>query len=606
MKAPAKPLRSRIVFLVGSLLLALAQPALGQVDSRSSDLAPLLSQELGDATFRFETTGNGDRVPFLQQDSGLPTALTSFASDAYAINPIGEPGGLPITENGELGDGYYTTGAPIMGDGGFFFYFPEEEPGSFAKALELVPTALTWPNEPIGNLFGKLLCAERTELETELHDDVLGIQPIPERPPLVIEWNERFLGPGQLAPGFTTFTGAVVRPAIWVWGETRSGINYFDGGGGEPVAEWANRIDLFAQLNLSGTERILWGYRPIDEESDDGTTRRFAGYDFRNGADLPGGNFDIQTLFFEGDLGEVFPFLDPYDFKALDYGMSVGRMPLLAQQGLLINEDIIDAVTLTRNTLFGCGNLNLRATGVYAWDRITRNSPIEGNPNRMDNNSQLYAILTESDFEASTVNADVVYVSGDEMLGDLVAFGISGIQRHYLHHNTYNTSLHYLASYPTNGATDYARRGHLLFGQLSWTPHHYYDLIYVNAFWAIDEFTSPTRGPLQGGPLGQTGLVFSAAGLGRFGAPISVRTNDLAGVSLGYQWFFDETRKQLIWEIGGAAETEGNQNDGQIGTTLRYQQAIGQHLILLVDGFVSKRESFTTSSGGRTSVRVKF
>ena len=46
-------------------------------------------------------------------------------------------------------------------------------------------------------------------------------------------------------------------------------------------------------------------------------------------------------------------------------------------------DDRIDAVTVTRNTLYGHGNLNLRMTGVYAWDQISRNSPIAGNPNRL-------------------------------------------------------------------------------------------------------------------------------------------------------------------------------------------------------------------------------
>ncbi|MCH8284337.1 MAG: hypothetical protein IIC20_07155, partial [Chloroflexi bacterium] len=44
----------------------------------------------------------------------------------------------------------------------------------------------------------------------------------------------------------------------------------------------------------------------------------------------------------EGDFGEIFPRLDPLDSEQLDIGFSVGRMPLLAQQGLFINEDKID------------------------------------------------------------------------------------------------------------------------------------------------------------------------------------------------------------------------------------------------------------------------
>lgn len=500
---------------------------------------------------------------------------------------------------------FHTTGAPFPGDGGYFIEFPEDPPSAVERFVEVFPTALTWPNESLGNFLAKILRQDRYELHTELHAEPLGIQYVPDRPPLIIEWNELFLGPGPLAEGIRTPTGAIWRPAFWVWGEFRTAIQYFDNGVGDPAAEFANRLDLFGQINLSGTERIVYGVRPFDKENAAGTGRRFLGVDFRDGG-LPGGNGDTQTLFFEGDVGEIFPGLDPYDFKLLDYGFSVGRMPLLAQQGLLINEDRIDAVTLTRNTLNGRGNLNLRMTGVYAWDQVTRNSPIAGNPNRRDNNSSMVALLTESDFFKRTVNFDVAYVEGDAVHGDVLAIGLSGIRRHYLHHNTYNTSLHLLASFPTNGVTPYADQGELLFAQISWTPHHYYDLVYLNAFLAIDRFTSPARGPLMGSPLGQTGILFAAAGLGRSGAPLGSRTNDLAGASLGYQWFFNESRSQMIWEVGGAAETDLGANRGVAGTGLRYQHAIGQHFIFVVDGSVAKRESAELGVGGRVEMRVKF
>ncbi|MFP6657841.1 MAG: hypothetical protein VB853_06630, partial [Pirellulales bacterium] len=84
------------------------------------------------------------------------------------------------------------------------------------------------------------------------------------------------------------------------------------------------------------------------------------------------------------------------------------------------------------------------------------------------------------------------------------------------------------------------------------------------------------------------------------------RTNDLAGASLGYQWFFNESRSQMIWEVGGAAETDRGTNRGVAGTGLRYQHAIGQHFIFFVDGSVAKRESAELGVGGRVEMRVKF
>lgn len=478
--------------------------------------------------------------------------------------------------------------------------FPEPKAPLWCELLEAGPSVLSWPDRPLGNFFGHVLGIEHVNIESALEEHAIGIQPIPSRPPLLVEWNELFLGSGTLAQGIETPTGAIWRPAFWVFGEYRGALQYFDRG--TPVAEWANRLDLFGQLNLSGTERLLVGVRPLDEEM--GARREFTGYDFNGGSWTDGTNAKLQTLFFEGDFGEIFPNLDPYDTRMLDYGFSIGRMPLLAQQGLLINEDMIDAVTVTRNTLSGMGNLNLRMTGVYSWRGINRNSAV-GPPNDFDPDSKMIALLTESDFAKRTINLDAAYVYGDPTFGNLFAFGASSIRRHYGYHNTYNTSLHLLASVPEGPTTPYADQGELLFAQTSWTVHHTEDLIYLNAFLAIDQFTSPARGPLMGGALGQTGILFGGIGLGGYGAPLAVRTDNLAGASLGYQLFFNGTRDQLILEVGGAKETKGVDR-GALGTGIRYQKAIGQHSIFVVDGFVSKHEGRGVSQGARTEWRIKF
>ncbi|MCA9232163.1 MAG: hypothetical protein KDA57_16060 [Planctomycetales bacterium] len=468
--------------------------------------------------------------------------------------------------------------------------------------LEAVPRLLSVPNKNCGDCLAGALHSHRVEVPTRLDATAYGLHPVPERPLLLMEWGEEFLGVGPLAPGIETCSGAVWRPAFWVFGEYRTALQYADYGG-QQVSEWANRLDLFGQLNLSGTERVLAGLRPADEELVDG--RRFSSLDLRDGSSINGFNSELQTLFFEGDFGELFPYLDPHDVLRLDYGFSVGRMPLLAQQGLLINEDRIDAVTVTRNTLFTKRISNLRMTGVYAWGGVHRNSADFGIPNTEDRNSHLLALLTESDFACSTANVDVVYVQDNTLGGDLLAFGASSIRRQQGYFNTYNTSLHVLGSFPTNGESPFARQGELLFAQTSWTPHHYDDLIYLNAFLAIDEFTSPARGPLAGGPLGQTGLLFSAPGIGRVGAPINVRANDAAGASLGYQYFFDETRQQVVWEFGGQQATDGA-NRGVVATGVRYQRAVGHHWITVVDMTVGKRESDNVASSLRFEARAKF
>lgn len=489
----------------------------------------------------------------------------------------------------------YDYGVPLYAERVPYISLEDEEHSGHHLGEHFLEV-LSMPAEPLAHFTEFLTCSEHDEPQTELECRPIGLQPIPCRPDLLFETNERFLAPGFLEEGIELPTGVIWRPSFWVFGTYRAGYSYQGRDGSDDLSELSHRLDLFGQLNLSGTERLLIGMRPFDKES--GSTRRFSAVDLQDGETIDGMNAAIQTLFFEGDFGEIFPNLDPFDFGTLDIGFSVGRQPMSFQQGLLINEDRIDATTVTRNTVSGMGNLNLRMTGVYAWDEINRNN------NQHDSRAQLVGLFTESDFLKSTVNADIAYVHSESNLGSVFAFGLSAIQRFHGHENTYNTSLHVLGSIPTEGETTASGRGVLLFGQSSWTPHHTNDLVYLNGFWAIDQFTSPARGTLAGGPLGQTGILFAAAGLGRFGAPLSNQASDVAGGSLGYQLFFNHTKQQVIFEVGGRESTNGG--DGALGAGTRFQRALNQHWILVIDGFVSKQESRDVIPGARIEVLAKF
>ena len=495
-------------------------------------------------------------------------------------------------------DEYAPAESPFAQRIEFMPELPEDEPTCNWQLAEAFLEALEAPAHPLAGFFEQLLCAEHLELHTELEDHALGLQAIPDRPDLLLEINERFLAAGELEQGFETPTGAIWRPSLWVFGTYRSAVGHRNNRRGRKFTEWANRLDLFSQLNLSGTERLLVGMRSLDKEHSN--RRTFSGYDFQNGNNLDGVNADIQTLFFEGDFGEIFPNLDPYDQGVLDYGFSVGRQPMSFQQGLLINEDMIDSLTVTRNTLFGNGNLNARATGVFAWKEINRNN------NMPDPNAKMVGLFTESDFEISTVNADIVYLDSETALGDMMAFGVSAIQRLKGFHNTYNTSFHVLGSFATGNETAASGDGLLLFSQLSWTPHHHEDLVYVNGFWAIDQFTSPSRGPLMGGPLGQTGILFASPGLGQFGAPLSNQSSDAYGGSIGYQLFYDSLiGQQVVVELGGRKDTN-DINQGALGAAIRYQKRLDQHWIILVDGFATAREGEGVGPGARIELFAKF
>ena len=430
---------------------------------------------------------------------------------------------------------------------------------------------------------------------------LMKLDEMPKRPKPILELGEPFLGTGTLKKGIKLPTGAVWQPAFLLFGTYRTGIQSFDTGR-DQISEWANRFDLFGNLYLTFTERILIGFRPFDQDG------QFTGYTFQP-EELRSGfqdefNRTITTLFFEGDLGEIFPFLDKKDKRSFDFGISVGRQLINFQEGLLINDNI-DAVGLTKINLKLPSAVNFRYTLLYAWNQLNRTNVSRANAE--DNSASLFGVLTETDWRASTVAFDAIYVNADAATGDGIYGGLSAVQRW----GRYNTSFRVVGSFPIGGETAQNSQGVLLMSEISWTPHGNHNLFYLNSFWGIDQFRSAARDPATGGPLGRTGILYAAAGLGRSGAALSNQADEAFGGSFGYQMFFAHTRRQLILEAGGRYATD---ETGQraFAAGARYQLAFGRHGVIALDSFASYelgRTALTNDNefrfGGRLELVIK-
>lgn len=421
---------------------------------------------------------------------------------------------------------------------------------------------------------------------------------MPKRPKPIIELGNPFLGSGNIRRGWELPTGMIVQPELIAYGTIRSAVQAFHNGQ-DTLSEWANRADLFANLQLSGTERVLVGIRPLDRDGE------FTSCFFNSG---PGGpedecdeefNAEINTLFFEGDFGEIFPRLDPKDFWYLDWGFAVGRQRILQQEGLLINDDI-DTVGVIRNTILPWGGTDLQFTGLYGWDEINRDD------NLAAKHARLFGLFVQADYPKDTINADFIYVLDDQSAGNDGAFWAVSTARRIGH---YNLSARFLGSHALDDATAAVSDGYLGFVETSTTPPWTHDLVYLTGFVGIDEFSSAARGPETGGPLGRTGVLFAAIGLGRYGAALGNRADESAGGAAGYQKFFGE-RRQVLFELGGRQNIEGpGQGTVAIGTLI--QQAVGQHLVLRVDAFGALRDIGNSDLrdelwGGRFEVLTQF
>jgi hypothetical protein len=365
--------------------------------------------------------------------------------------------------------------------------------------------------------------------------------------------------------------------------------------------EAASRLDLFGNLYLTQTERVVVGLRPLDQNG------QFTSYTIHSDPEDPNDdpfdeqlNAHVQTLFFEGDFSELFPNLDKDDSAGLDVYFAVGRQPLGFQDGLLVAEDAIDMVGLTRaNGRLG-GLVNTRITAVFGWGGLDRH---DGTANVRDGDAKMFGFFSEIDTRSTTLEIDAVFVGGDDVTGDGFYAGIGDTRRI----GRFNNTLRVLGSFPVGDVTLFNERGILIHNQFSWTPHHNHNLWYISTFLGIDHFRSAVRGPDSGGPLGRTGILFAARGIGRVGAPLSNQADDAAGAALGHQMFFAETRQQLILEMAGRVRTTG-MSAGQeaAGLGARFQMAMGRRFVFVLDAFgIYDFDSSESDLGARTELVLK-
>ena len=427
---------------------------------------------------------------------------------------------------------------------------------------------------------------------------------IPDRPKLMIELGDAFLGTGRLNPGFQVpIIGAVWQPRLWSYLVSRTALQSFDNGaaGTDRETEIANRTDLFVNLQLTGTEKILLGLRPLDANSFPRFTKyTFSGADegFKNEL-----NLDVEALFFEGDVGSLFPVLDKKGITPIDFGFSVGRQAITFQEGILIN-DTVDAIGFNRNNLTFPGASNLRFSGMWAWDRLDRNDRVRGS------NANMLALFTAIDSHVSTFSVDTIYVADNaaDGSGDAFYLGLSAIQRmKVLGRLGVSTAYRVNTSFALDDeiSGNVVGDGTLVTGEFSFTPHGSHDIAYFNPYVAIGNFTQAGREAIVGGPLANTGILFASANFSTFGAEVNPFVDDDIGFAIGYQAFWQHGRRNLTLELATKKDYSGSGNDS-VAIGYQLQQAVAQYVQIQIESFYTYNDVISDGAGARFEVQVVY
>jgi hypothetical protein len=386
-----------------------------------------------------------------------------------------------------------------------------------------------------------------------------------------------------------------------VFGDFRATGGYANDGVNRAVGYLSSRVDIYGHLQLTPTERVLIGFTPLSAGDKRGTGVQWVdgqGSHFVNGL-----NPNPQTLFFEGDTRQLFPGIDTNDRKGLDFGFSIGKQQIFYQEGIMI-DDNIQALGITKDSI-QIPNISqdLRVTGVFGWADIRRGD------NQPDHSALLYGVFSEMDTRKSIFTFDFAYVSSDnprdlagvQRGGDGAYFGASATQRF----GELNTAFRVNASAALDQRGTAVDNGVLLFAEFSRNAPQSTNIIYANFFDAIGNYTSAARGAQQGGPLGRVGILFAAPVAGLSGSPLDSYANHAYGGAIGYQMFFDDSRKQLTLELAGKDDTNGTRQ-GVVAFGGQYLFAVTERTSLQFNGFVSGGEHGQLGTGASVESRTRW
>ena len=457
--------------------------------------------------------------------------------------------------------------------------------GSHAHALAAALLAISYMTPTL---------AEASDFEVDLSDAPLPFlksDDLPERAGPLIEFGRGMNEVGPLSPGIEMPWGVVWQPALWIYGSQRTHILFSDGDRRTRPAgdrgEIVTRMDLTANLQLTGTERVLVHLRPMDGQGN------FTGRTFSPSAADKGfeGHWDgqLDALFFEGDLGEMFPLLDPQDRGQGDWGFAVGKFPVEFQDGYMVRDEMT-AIGLSKSNVQLKGSSGLRFTGLWAFDDINESNGAE-DARRVD----LFGLFVEGDFPWGLLEVDVAATVSGRHRGNQINGGIGWTG--HVGGNNYsaraNISRHFgqtidasrgLNVRPNGPDKDYD--GALLTLGYSTELGLAHDVLYATGYWARGDFRRLASNGTP--PLGPIGLSFAGAGLGIYRPALWPRALDSVGFALGVQKFFADQAGNWALELACRDDLEEMDEFGQTGglaLTTRFQYKIAKRMMVQIDAY---------------------
>jgi hypothetical protein len=363
----------------------------------------------------------------------------------------------------------------------------------------------------------------------------------------------------------------------------------------------AARLNLDMDAQFTATERIHAFVRPIDKN---GSFTRYL---------ISGGvkdkfvhqlDFNIDTLFFEGDLGAMRQGWTG-NTNPMDLPLAFGRVPIVTQNGVWI-EDAIDgaafSITAKNNPRLDISNMDF--TFFAALSGVTTAAD-PGNKARVIGMAGFADLLRGYvEYGYGYLDADV---SGHSYHNLTVAFS-----KRY--HDHIANSVRLIGNFGQKGVGGVKTAdGALLLVENSLVPTRHFawstvtPLNFVPYFNFFAGFKSPqslARGGDSGGVLRNTGLAFESDGMTGY-PTLDATAHEAYGGAVGVEYLFGLDR-QIVLETATVQRRGGSTLGSQHSISARYQRPFTPRWILRMDAMKGWRQGQNDIFGARVELRCKF
>ena len=390
------------------------------------------------------------------------------------------------------------------------------------------------------------------------------------------------------------------------FGDWRTAVAFNDNGGNE-VGQIATRLNLDLDLKLTGTERIHAFVRPLDKGGNF-TRHEFAGGDREGGGELElDGN--IETLFFEGDVGAIYSGLAG-EYASFDLPIAFGLTPYIFQNGVWVEDAFTGgAFTIAAKNSRALNISNMDFTFFSGFDKVTSPAAANADGRLNDNDLNIFGLAAFFDANEGYWEAGFGHVKGRDELDDIdyQSFTVAFTSRYG---GWLSNSLRFVSTFGQDRANDVQQTadGQILLIENSLITSKPSTLVPYFNFWVGLDRPQPLAD--DSGLLKNTGINFETDGLTGF-PKLDDTGHDTFGGAIGVSYIFN-LDQQLVVEAASVRTIGDDFEPGraavadQVAFSIRYQRPFAPGWIVRTDAMVGVLEEKDDLAGVRLEIRRKF